>query len=623
MPAERLPPEEHNEPATVVFGGYPRALVESSLERVLASDVFRRSERHRRFMRHIVRAALDGQPERLKEVLLAIDLFDRKLAEYDPKHDPIVRVEAGRLRDKLARYYEREGSSDPFAFVIRVGSYVPQFERRDKRAVMERQIETFAVLPFASSGGRDEDAAFTVGLADQMINMLGRAADLKVVARVSAFKARDRNLEVRDIGRLLHVTRVIDGSIQRQGERMRCIAHIYRTRDGVVLWSQTFDSNTVRHPVDGSVDLFAFQDHIVEVVLAAASPSASVVADRSRPRGDPLVAPSDTRRARDLLDRARYLSRRYDATNTGKVIELLDQAVAIDDTNPQVHLALAAACIDEISLLNTPSTALLPTARKAARHALELDPRSGDAISMEGAIAGRFDLDWPRAERLFREALRIAPHAVAVNYRYAYCLILNGRFDEGLRHLRFALDLDPLNLGVRASQVHLLAYSRDFEGAMEEANAILELEAGHLYVHVVLGLINVYRGELDEGLKHFDFVIAALPAHPAARFNRICVLGLRGEGERGRLELDALLTSLADRHCPSFSLAMAYAGLRDRPRMYAALERAALERDPLVCSLAVDPLFEPFHNDPLFLALLERHGLRGPITATEVHAGLR
>ncbi len=600
-----------------IFAGHPRALVESSLERVLASDVFRRSERHRRFVRHVVHAVLDDRRELLKEVLLGIALFDRALPAYDPRQDPIVRVEAGRVREKLARYYQGEGAADAFAFVIPVGSYVPRFER--KPAAPSRPVESFAILPFATSSARTEDVAFATALADQLIDALGRVRDLKVVARVSAFKARERDLAVPDIGRLLQVTRLVDGSLQRQGDRLRCIAHIYRAKDGVVLWSKVFDSRAMPVNEDGAFDPFAFQDHVADSVFAAASEGVvegtKPLGVQQRPHAAANAPTSDERRARDLLDRARYLTNRYDARNAGREIELLEEAIGLDDQNPEAHLALAAACISQIALLNAPASTLLPRVRAAAARVALLDPANPEVLGLQASIAARFDFDWPRASRLFHRALRLAPHASAINFRFATGLLFEGEFDEALRHMRLAIELDPLNLALRASLVQMLAYAGHGIEAEAEAAAILQLEPGQLYVYVVRGFNHLYRRDPAAALRCFDVAIAALPDHPAPHFNRICALGLQGDVARGRDELDRLLTRLSGRHCPSYSLATAYVGLGDGAAACAALGRAIDERDPLAWSLPVDPLFVPLHDDAGFLDLLRRHGIRQPVVA--------
>ncbi len=616
---------------TTVFGTYPRALVESSLVKLLASGVFRRSERHRRFLRHVVDATLDGRQDQLKEVLLGIALFERRIDTYDPRSDPIVRVEAGRVREKLARYYATDGAGDAFAFDIPVGSYVPRFERRSPTSPADRDVESFAVMPFANSG-LDEDVSFAVGLSDQLIGRLGRVPGLKVIARFSAFKARERNLEVQALGKLLKVTRVVDGSIQRQGARMRCVAHIYRARDGVCLWSHSFDSNDeaarsrfgAHVDADGGVDLFAFQDHIVEALLAAASPvvaeSSMVVATRDARSDAGSDAGSDARasftpsthrrRARDLLERASYMDRRYDADSTEKVIALAEQAIVLDPESAPAHVALATACLHQTTLLKAPGLSVLPRLEAALDRAIELDPRDGDAIAMRAMIAFRFSFDWARSERLFHDALRISARTSSLNYRFAFCLILNGRFTEGLAHARIAIDLDPLNLGLRAHSAQLSVFAREYDEAEVAAKGILELEPGHLYMTYVMGLIHLYRGEFDAALARFDAIVASHPDHSSGPLGRVTTLGMRGDVAAGRDALDAWLASLDGRYCPPFSLAKAHVALGDRSAACAALEQGIRDRDASICSLPIDPVFGRCRDDPAFAELLTRIGLR-------------
>jgi len=592
------------------LGAYPRALVESTLEQVLGSPVFRRSDRHRRLLRYCVQSALDGHPDRLKEVLIGLELFDRTIERYDTRSDPIVRVEVGRLRDKMARYYAAEGANDPFVFAIPVGSYVPLFMRKARSAASARRVETFAVMPF-TTGQREDEVSFSVGLADQLIHLLGRRDDVKVVARVSAFKARERDLDAKALGKLLGVSRVIDGSIQRQGGRIRCIAHLYRTRDGTALWSQSFDTHLRAREASGDVDLFAFQDHISQVVLAAVAPAGDAIPlERLPSRG---VAANHHRRARDLLEHATYLSRLYAADNTGKVVALLEEAVALDADDAQAQVALATAYLHQATLLRVPADHVLPRMRAALDRAVVLDPDDGEALALRAMIAFRFDFDWARSERLFVEALRVSPYASGVNYRYAFGLIFNGRFDEGLRHARLAVDLDPLNLGMRAMAAQLLGYARHYAQAKAQAHAVLELEPDHLYTNYVLGQIHLHVGEAALALARFDHTIARHPAHPSAHLGRASALGLLGMHGESRRVLEDLLSGPDARFVPPYGLAMAMLCLGDRPATFAALERAAREGDTSFCSLPVDPLFAALHEDVDFNALLVRHRLRRPV----------
>jgi TolB-like protein len=247
---------------------YLPALIEVTLERVIASKTFRRSQRHRQFLTHVVRAALDGHRDRLKEVVIGIEVFGRALPNYDPRRDPIVRVEAGRIREKLARFYEREGAGESFQIVLPIGNYTPLLVRRtfDAESAKHATSRSLAVLPCSNLSEHAEDNSLGVGLADQLIDTIGRVPGLRVVARLSASKARASGMELKAIGKLLSVDYVIDGSLQRSGLRLGCIAQLSRANDGVCVWSQRFEYDAERDH-----DLFDFQDAIAESVLTAVS----------------------------------------------------------------------------------------------------------------------------------------------------------------------------------------------------------------------------------------------------------------------------------------------------------------------------------------------------------------
>ena len=596
----------------VALSGHPRTLVEATLERVLQGMVFRRSDRHRRFMRHVVQATLDGRGDVLKEVLIGIQLFDRRLDDYDPRRDPIVRVEAGRIRAKLTRYYLSEGSGDPYGFDIPTGGYVPTFERRDPSRTPKVAVETYAVMPFATRSGDDE--SFAIGLADQLINLLGRAHDLRVVARVSVQKAQERELDVRGLARLLKVTHVIDGSFQRHGERMRCIAHIYRGADATRLWSHSFDSADLAASSQQPPDPFAFQDHVAEGIASAALPTINGTfsaerADVAVPVTREDVPTAMQRSSRLLLDQASYLYRRFDTATADKAIDLAEQATRLDPDNAQCQSVLALACFQKVTLNMAPGSAQRPKVEAALARALDLDPADTDSLALDAMIAFRFGYDWPRAERLFRKALTISPHAIEINYRYAFCLVAIGRFDEGCKHLQTAIDLDPLNFAVRASAAQLLGYGGDVGNAKARLGALLELEPNHLFTNVALALVHLYDADWQAALARFDRVIGLHPDHLFAYFGRIAALGYDDHAAAGAAELDALVARLGDRYYPRYGLAIALVGLGRRADAYAALDQAAIDRDTTFCTVGADPLFAACRPDPAFVALLARHGL--------------
>lgn len=595
--AERAP-----RPAYQPFGDHPPTVVDDALERVVASKTFRRSQRHQEFLHHVVRAALDGRHEELKEVVIGIEVFGRDISTYDPRQDPIVRVEAGRVREKLARYYADEGSGDAFEIQLPLGGYLPRLAGRSPGKAPPRNLGSIAVLPFANLSSVPEDAIFSAGLADQLIDMLSRVSGLRVVGRMSAFKVQARGLDLKTAGKLLGVTSVLEGSVQRAGSRYRCIAQLFRTRDQACIWSERFEC-----AVGDGTDLFAFQDRIGEAVLAAVLPAASSpeapVANASHRAGTGNVE------ARDLFERGRYLEQQRTIEGWQKAIPLFERAVALDPAFASAYSHLGACLGHVAGMMCKPTVPAFREVERHARRALELDPLDGDARAVIANIVFRIELDWARAEPMFREALRVAPSSAMAHNVYGGGLVFNGRPLEAIEHGRIALDLDPLNVSLRANYAVICSYARDFATSIDEFLAVLEFDADHLFANVMLGMAYLWSGRDVEAMRLFERSVAIAPDHPAAWFCRILVHGVRGETERGTRELQALVERLGDTRYAQFNLAMAYAYLGDRPSMYATLQRVADAREVLFVSLPADPSFDPYRDEPAFIAFMDRYGL--------------
>ena len=586
---------------------YPSALIEVTLERVIASGTFRRSQRHRQFLVHVVRAGLAGRHDLLKEVIIGLEVFGRLLPEYDPRRDPIVRVEAGRIRDKLARFYDSEGAGEAFQIVIPIGSYLPQFSRRKVAGRSTQSAHSLAVLPFVNLAGDPDDTAFSYGLADQIIDTLGRIPGLKIVARLSALKARDGGLDLKEIGKLLNVNHLVEGSLQRSGSRLRCFAHLSRTRDSVRIWSQRFD-----HDSDLVDDLFDFQDTIANAVMAAVSALQMPPAyDERSARSVNGLRPinTDDRGARDLFERGRYMSQQRTVDGYEKAVTLLERAVAIDPTFAQAYSHLGSAQANLAAMTVAPSFPTFEKVKHAAHRALQLDPLDGEARALLAAVAHRIEYSWSSAEPMFQEALRLAPNSPLTHSSYAWGLVFNGRFDEAMQHTRMARDLDPLNLGLRANNAAIAKFAREYDHAIREFEAVLDLDAGHLFSRVMLGITHLCIDEPDEAMPHFEHACRSMPTHPSPQFCKVCVHGLRGDTERGTKELDALLATLGERHYSRFNLALAQTCLGDVGGAFESLEIAARTRDVLFVSLPAHALFDVHRGDPRHHALLARHGL--------------
>ena len=225
------------------FGSqYDREAVAAELERMLASPAFRASDRIRQFLTYVIEETLEGRARRIKAYSIATEVFGRG-AEFDPNTDPIVRIEAGRLRRALERYYLTEGSGDPLVIDIPKGSYVPVFLSNDgKRSRAEAGIPaaidaSVAIQTFRDLSENADHAYLAVGISEEISVALAQYPEVRVVPTTE----NNREASARYLGRKLGVQFVIGGSVRRDGDRIRVTAQLMSTSDGTQVWVETYD----------------------------------------------------------------------------------------------------------------------------------------------------------------------------------------------------------------------------------------------------------------------------------------------------------------------------------------------------------------------------------------------
>jgi TolB-like protein len=224
-----------------------RDQIEQALERVLRSGRFRKCTQLSRFLRFAVAQALAGQNGASKETLIGVEIF-RRPPDYDPGADPVVRVEARRLRHKLAEYYVNEGRDDAIRIELPKGGYLPVFEVRSTAA----QARSIAVLPFADRSADSTLEALSDGLTVRLIAKLAAFGMLRLVSSTSVFRFKRRTEDPRRIGAELNAELILEGSLRKAGTRFRCDTQLISSSDGLHLWAGSFDC--------GQRDVFAVED---------------------------------------------------------------------------------------------------------------------------------------------------------------------------------------------------------------------------------------------------------------------------------------------------------------------------------------------------------------------------
>src|SRR6476660_1527016 len=226
--------------------------IREQLVRILNSGPFHQSQRRHRFLEYLVNETLAGRGERLKAYNVALEVFDRR-ETFDPAIDPLVRIEAARLRDKLREYYEADGKNDPIHITLPKGAYTPQIEFRHEDAPqiarekgsptheVSSTVPSVAVFPFNDLSADQNLGYLGDGVAEDIITALSRFPDLVVVARSSSFTYKDKALDVREVGKELGVDYVVEGSVRKDGDKLRITAQLIDAKTGEHVWAERFD----------------------------------------------------------------------------------------------------------------------------------------------------------------------------------------------------------------------------------------------------------------------------------------------------------------------------------------------------------------------------------------------
>jgi adenylate cyclase len=572
------------------------ALVATELARIESSATFRRSPRHQHLLRYLVTRTLVGDSARLKESVLAVEVFGRDPARFDPQKDTTVRVEARRLRQKLTRFYEREGATCTLAIHLDAGGYVPTFELRPQASV--DGLPSLVVLPFVNLSGDASIDAWCDALTDEMIDALVQLPRLKVVARTTSFSFKGRHVDVREIAREVGVRTLLEGSVQSRSGGRRVVAQLIDGATGIHLWSHAFEADA--------------QDEIHRVVHALAR---AVVRGLSFQAGTVLLSRAAQRMsndadARDSYQRGRYLLGRHTRDAYKDAASLFDRALARDPAFALAWAAKAKACIGLYGLAATPDPDTVDSARTAVARALELDPELGDAHAAAATLAFAHDRDFARAERAALEAIRYAPGHAYVHHNYAWTLMFAGRFGEAEQEFAIAREFDPLDPMLRVHHALVAFYRRDFDEAVEALRRVLEMEPQNLIARVLSASAHLGLGDYDDALALFERIAADVPADSIGPLGVVQAHALAGRMNEAHAAFGAMCERFGEARVGPYRMAIAFSRLGEADSAFAWLERAASARDLNLVCLAVDPSFDALRDDSRWRPALARYGLR-------------
>jgi serine/threonine protein kinase len=461
----------------------------------------------------------------------------------------------------------------------------------------EEKLPSIAVLPFVNMSADPENEYFSDGLSESIINVLSQLNNFKVVARTSAFSFKGKDVNIREIGKELNVENVLEGSVQKAGNRLRITAQLISVKDGFHLWSKSFDRT-----LD---DIFAIQDEI----------SLQIINNLKVKLGKEEKSMLVKRYTEDIEAYNLYLKGLYHLaklTKEGceKGLDFFHQVINRDPT-----YALAYAGISDCHSRNTwyyyrPPKEELPKALAFAEKAIALDNQLSEAHVSLGYTKMLYDRDWDGAGRELRRGIELNPgNALAHNYYSVYFAVL-GEHDKSIKEAQKALDLDPTSLWMMINLGMRYYYNCQFDMCLKNIQKAIDLDPnsflGHYYSAYPLMCMAKYKEAIQAAQKAAELLGEYTPHILAALGLAHALAGERVEAE----DILKNLKALSDKGTiPMFIIPWIYIALDERDKAFEWMERASEENDPLFMWIKSDPIINRLKGDPRYKAMLKKLGL--------------
>jgi TolB-like protein/Tfp pilus assembly protein PilF len=472
--------------------------------------------------------------------------------------------------------------------LLALGLFVYQFwgERTSEKSI--------AVLPFDNLSRDPENAYFAEGVQDEILTRLGKIADLKVISRTSTQSFKSAPNDLPHIAKQLGVAHILEGSVQKSGERVRVNVQLIKAATDAHLWGESFDRKLG--------DIFAVESEI-----------AKNIADKLRAKltGSEAQAmaarPTENNEAYQFYLKGRFFWNKRTAKDFDTAIGYFQQAIDKDPGFALAHAGLADTYVLLSGFGAASPKESLPKAKAAALKALKLDSSLGEAHTSLAQAVFAYDFDFAVAEKEFRRGIELSPNYATAHQWYAESdLAALGRFDEAIAEMKRALELDPLSVIINADFGTVLCTAGRYDDAIEQLRKTLEMDPDFYYAHWNLGQALELKGRTDEAIAEYKKASALNDDPlPLALLGRL--YGRIGRKDEALKILNRLQGVAKERYVSRYNFAVIQMGLGQKDEAIRLLEEAYEDHNGYdIAFIKTDRLLSPLRNEPRFQALVEK-----------------
>lgn len=455
--------------------------------------------------------------------------------------------------------------------------------------------KSIAVLPFESLSDDKQNAYFVAGVQDEILSNLARIADLKVISRTSANLYRSGNpRNLREIGEQLGVAHLLEGSVQRAGDRLRIHVQLIDARTDSHVWAQTYDRSVS--------DVFAIQGEIAQAVVQQLQASLT-----KSEKNAVTSRPTSNFEAYEAYLQGRYFWNKRTPDGYHQALVHFQSAIDADPSYAQAYVGLADATAFLAAHDSRDEALGSERVRGLLQKALQLDPSLGEAHASLGLLAMNRDWDWPKAEREFRRAIELNPNYATAHQWYGEFLAYMERFDEAIAEITFAHELDPLSAIIMTDVGKVYTLARRYDDAVPRYLAALKIDPDFAQAHGLLALTYSCQGKFQEAIDEVHKV-RDWQSNPPYLAWLTYIHAKAGDTGEARQTIARLTELERQSYVSPYWMASAWA-LLDRDETFTTLERVFAEHSTGgAISLKVNPLFDSLRSDPRFNDLLRRAG---------------
>jgi TolB-like protein/DNA-binding winged helix-turn-helix (wHTH) protein/Tfp pilus assembly protein PilF len=466
---------------------------------------------------------------------------------------------------------------------------------RTANSAKSNQSTSLVVLPLVNLSGDRDQEYFADGMTDELIANLAKIRSLRIISRSTAMAYKGAHKPLSEIARELRVDAVVEGTVLREGNRVRITAELVQVSTDRHLWADTYESQIG--------DVLALQNRVSSAIVNEIRINLTPE-DRERLSKAPSVAPEAYE---DYLKGRYYWNKRTDE-NLTKAIGYFEDA-----TRKDPHYALAYAGLSDCYAIisatifgTVPSSVSAPKAKAAAQRALEIDPTLTEAETSLATVKFNYDWDWPGAAAEFDRAIHLNPSYATAYQRYSLYLMAMGRTRDSFEKINKARELDPLSISINFSLGWRLYMARQFDRAIEQIQNTIEMDPSYELSHLVAGQAYAQKGQFERAVAELRKAVDLSHGTPMM----VSALAYTYARSGNKTEAEKLLAQLSAQakiqYVSPYYFAIVYAGLGENETALDWLDKAFADRSNGLVFLQVEPELDSLRSNPRFIALRKK-----------------